>query len=220
MPEPVAWAVATPPSPTGVVLCLHGRNGDHSAAFDKMFLHDVVADLQLPLAIVGVDGGPSSYWHRRADGRDPMTMVIDELLPAIDDAIGTSLPYAVLGWSMGGYGALLLGATHPELFRTVAAASPALWEHAHDASDGAFDSNEDFEANDVFVMRDALAASTVRVDCGTDDGFLGAAQSFAAGLPNPNLGGFSDGFHDDAYWRSIAPAQLTTIAAAIQSASR
>jgi hypothetical protein len=45
-------------------------------------------------------------------------------------------------------------------------------------------------------------------------GFLEAAKAFAAQLPNDNPGSFAAGFHDDAYWRSIAPAQLTTIAQA------
>lgn len=220
MPEPVGWAIARPSVPaTGIVLCLHGRNSDHRAAFDKMFLHDVVAALQLPLAIIGVDGGQSSYWHERVDGRDPMAMVMNELVPAIDNTLDATLPYAVLGWSMGGYGALLFGATHPARFCAVAAASPALWQHADDASAGAFDDEADFERHDVFEMRDRLANVTVRVDCGTDDAFLDVAKNFAQGLPKQNLGSFTEGFHDDAYWRSIAPAQLTTIAKATQSAS-
>ena len=216
MPTPVTWAMAVPPGGAkGVVLCLHGRNDDHRAAFEQVFLHDVAAALQLPLAIVSVDGDPSAYWHPREDGRDPMSMVFEELLPLIDRTLGTSLLRAVIGWSMGGYGALLFGEQHPEQFRAVVAASPALWHDFGDVSNGAFDDATDFATYDVFARRNQLRPLAVRVDCGTDDGFLSTVKDFAKGLPSPNLGRFSDGFHDDAYWRSVAPAQLTTIGVAL-----
>lgn len=216
MPQPVGWVICVPPTPPrGVVLCLHGRNGDHLAAFEKMYLHDVVADLDLPLAIVGVDGGDAGYWHPRADGRDPMSMVFEELLPAVETLLGATLPRAVLGWSMGGYGALLFAEQHPDYFRAVAAASPALWRSADDAADGAFDDDADFAAHDVFAHIDQLSLMSVRVDCGTDDGFVETARAFAELVPSGNLGSFGEGFHDDEYWRSIAPAQLATIATAI-----
>jgi len=53
---------------------------------------------------------------------------------------------------------------------------------------------------------------TVRIDCGTDDPFHDADVEFAARLPHSNQGTFGSGFHDDAYWRSVAPAQIATIA--------
>lgn len=216
MPKPVTWAMAVPPEgPAGVLLCLHGRNGDHRAAFENEYLHDVAASLRLPLAIISVDGDHSAYWHPRKDGRDPMSMVFQELLPLVDVTLGASLPRAVIGWSMGGYGALLFGERHPEFFRAVVAASPALWHSFGQSSGGAFDDADDYAEYDVFAHREQLTPLAVRVDCGTDDGFLGAAKDFAAGLPAANLGRFSEGFHDGPYWRSIAPAQLTTIGTAL-----
>jgi len=59
----------------------------------------------------------------------------------------------------------------------------------------------------------------VRIDCGNDDPFLGASKRFAARVPGRVHGRFSAGFHDEAYWRSIAPAQVATIAAAVRKAS-
>jgi len=144
-----------------------------------------------------------------------MAMVVEELLPAVGEILGAELPCAELpcaelGWSMGSYGSLLFAVAYPTTFAAVAAASPALWQRVEDAREGAFDTDEDFRTHDVFAMRDAVASSTVRVDRGTDGGFLGAAKAFAQGLRSKNLGGFAEGFHDDACWCSIARAQLAT----------
>ena len=213
MARTVTWAIATPPEGArGVIVCLHGRHSDHRAAFDSIHLHDVAADLHYPLAIVSVDGGPDSYWHPRSDGSNALAMVLDELLPSIDRALGAELPRAVLGWSMGGYGALLAAEQAPARFMAVAAASPALWRTAGESSPGAFDGPADFNRFNVFTGSDRLNGLAVRIDCGTSDGFIHTARLFAAQLPEGNLGSFTAGYHDAPYWRSIAPAQLTTIA--------
>jgi enterochelin esterase-like enzyme len=212
----VAWAVARPPSGevTGVVVCLHGRNDDHRFAFDDIHLHDVVASLGHSFAVVAVDGGPDTYWHPRASGVDPLQMLTVDLMPAVDALFGSDVPRAALGWSMGGYGALLLAEQAPESFRAVAAASPAIWATFDESSAGAFDDADDFARFNVADGVDSLSSLTVRIDCGTDDGFIGAAKKLAASLPVDNAGGFTDGFHDASYWRSIAPRQISTMAGA------
>ncbi len=157
-----------------------------------MYIHDFVAAAGHSFAVVGVDGTDHAYWHRRADGTDALSLVIDELIPAIDRELGV-LPRAILGWSMGGYGSLLAAERFPSLFRAVCA------------------------AHDVFSNTAALSALRVRLDCGTDDGFINAARAFATKLPQANLGSFAAGQHDGPYWRSIAPAQIATIASAFQT---
>lgn len=214
----VRWAISAPEDAVGVVVCLHGRNGDYSHAFDSVYLHDVVADLGARLAIVGVDGGAASYWHKRESGIDPQRMIHDELLPRVDARLGGRLPRALLGWSMGGYGALLTAQRNAAEYTAVAAASPALWNSFAQTPKGAFDSAEDFQEYNVFRSVRDLEGVAVRVDCGTNDPFLGAAREFANILPVANPGKFSRGFHDAAYWRSIAPAQLTTIRDAFDAA--
>jgi pimeloyl-ACP methyl ester carboxylesterase len=218
MGREVTYAIAEPATrAVGVVICLHGRGSDHRMAFDSVFLHDVVADMGVALAVVGVDGGPATYWHPRADGTDAMALVLDELLPTIDDAIGP-VPRALLGWSMGGYGSLLLAERAPDRFVAVAAASPAIFADFGAATEGAFDGEADFAAHDIFGGVDSLAALDVRVDCGTGDRFFEQSRRFAASLPRPNLGGFGAGHHDDPYWRSIAPDQIRTIMDAVARA--
>jgi S-formylglutathione hydrolase FrmB len=126
MPRPVGWSLSLPTGPlSGVVYCLHGHDDDHRFAFDQIHLHDVAAAAGVHIAVAAVDGGADSYWHARADGSDALTMLTDEFVPMIDARTRVSQP-ALLGWSMGGYGALLAAETAPTRFVVVAAASPAL----------------------------------------------------------------------------------------------
>lgn len=208
-------AISAPTNARGVILCLHGRGGSYRTAFHTLHIHDVVAAAGLPLAVVGVDGAAASYWHTRRNGMDPQALIQEEVLPRVDDELGGPVPRALLGWSMGGYGALLTAERHPQQYRAVVATSPALWRSPGETAPGAFDNAEDYRLNDVFSHVDTLASMTVRVDCGSSDPFIGAARAFAAKLPEPNPGGFTAGFHDAPYWRSVAPAQIATIGSAL-----
>lgn len=216
MGRPVGWALSLPATTAeGIVYCLHGRGGDHRFAFDEIRLPGVVAAAGAALAVAAVDGGTDSYWHRRADGTDAMAMLLEEFMPMIDQRVAVTRR-ALLGWSMGGYGSLLAAERSPERFRAVAAASAALWTSASDTAPGAFDDAADYHRYDVFADTNRLAGIVIRVDCGTGDPFLRADTQFAARLPPGHQGSFGPGFHDAAYWRSIAPAQVATIAAAFR----
>jgi len=214
----VRWAVAYPPGAATdeslpVALVLHGR-GDNSAdafgshALDR-FLADAVHSGTPPFALASIDGGDHSYWHRRADGEDPQRMLLEEFLPMLHnrglrtDRIGLS------GWSMGGFGALLLA---ERLGRAgcaaVAVDSPALWLHAGDSAPGAFDGAADYARNDVYAGRPRLSGVPVRVAIGTSDPFYVAAKAFVAGLTPRPATDFSIGGHTLAFWRHSAPAQL------------
>jgi enterochelin esterase-like enzyme len=216
MLHPVGWTIAMPSVPVhGVVYCLHGHGRDHRMAFDDIHLPDVVAAAHAPLAVAAVDGGSDSYWHARTSGSDPLAMLLDEFIPMVERHIGSEPPRALLGWSMGGYGALLAAEHAPERFAAVAAASPALWTTPGATPAIAFDGAADYHRNDVFAGADRLTNMTVRIDCGTDDPFHDADAEFATKLPHANPGTFSSGFHDAAYWRSVAPAQIATITRAL-----
>jgi S-formylglutathione hydrolase FrmB len=152
VPKPVGWTIAIPPTAVqGVVYCLHGSDDDHRMAFDDVHVPDVVAAAGLPLAVAAVDGGADSYWHARADGSDPMAMLLDEFVPLVEGRLGASPPRALLGWSMGGYGALLAAEQAPDRFDAVVASSPALWTSPDDVPSGAFDGAADFWRHDVFA---------------------------------------------------------------------
>ena len=139
-------------------------------------------------------------------------MVLDELIPMLDEQEIDTSRVGFLGWSMGGYGALLLGARlGPARTAAICAVSPALWLSPAASAPGAFDSAEDFAVNTVFGLP-ALASIPIRIDCGYSDPFYGATREFVAQLPTAPAGGFSPGGHDAGFWSAQLPAELNWMA--------
>ncbi len=214
---PTNWAIARPPGQTKAlrpVMALHGKGSDASTVMaggvEQGLAQAVNAGLP-PFAVVAVDGG-GGYWHKRASGDDAGAMVLGELIPMLDGQGLDTSRVAFLGWSMGGYGALLLGGRlGPARTAAICAVSPALWMSSGAAAPGAFDGPDDFAANSVFGMP-ALASIPIRVDCGDSDPFYAATKQFIAQLPNPPAGGFSPGGHNPEFWSSQLPAELTWMA--------
>lgn len=211
------WAIARPPGqtkPLRPVIALHGKGSDASTVMaggvEQGLAQAVNAGLP-PFAVVAVDGG-GGYWHKRASGEDSGAMVLGELIPMLASQNLDTSRVAFLGWSMGGYGALLLGG-RLGAGRTAAicAVSPALWLSPGATAPGAFDGADDWSANSVFGMP-ALASIPIRVDCGDSDPFYDATKQFVAQLPNPPAGGFSPGGHNPGFWSSQLPAELTWMA--------
>ena len=211
------WAISRPPGqtrPLRPVIALHGKGSDAATVMaggvEQGLAQAVDAGLP-PFAVVAVDGG-GGYWHKRASGEDSGAMVLDELIPMLSTQSLDTSRVAFLGWSMGGYGALLLGGRlGPARTAAICAVSPALWLSPGAAAPGAFDAPADFAANSVFGMP-ALGSIPIRVDCGDSDPFYAATKQFVAQLPNPPAGGFSPGGHNAAYWSSQLPAELTWLA--------
>jgi S-formylglutathione hydrolase FrmB len=210
-----------------VVLVLHGRGGDHTSAVNDLgidrYLTAAVQAGTAPFALATVDGGRDTYWHRRADGHDPGYMLNQELLPLLADRGLRTQRYGVLGWSMGGYGALLFAAldywqrmVRPERKAVaVGALSPALWRRFEDSAPGAFDGVEDFELSSVFGRRSGFRDVAVRIDCGRDDPFAEAAGELRTELRA--LGGTQLGAHTPGYWRRMLPDQLRFLGAKLSA---
>jgi pimeloyl-ACP methyl ester carboxylesterase len=211
------WAIARPPgqtTPLRPVIALHGKGSDAATVMaggvEQGLAQAVNAGLP-PFAVVAVDGG-GSYWHKRASGEDSGAMVLGELIPMLSDKGLDTSRVAFIGWSMGGYGALLLGARlGPARTAAITAVSPALWLSSGAAAPGAFDGPEDFAANSVFGLP-ALASTPIRIDCGNSDPFYSATNQFIAQLPHPPAGGFSPGGHDGGYWSSQLPGEIAWMA--------
>jgi len=206
-------AMSRPPDDealTGAIVCLHGQGGDHRFAFDAVRVHDVVAASGERIGVAAVDGG-STYWHARDDGTDTGRMVLEEFVPLVRERMQVER-VAVLGWSMGGYGALLLAERSPDTFAAVVSSSGALWLRGEDTAPGAFDDAEDFAAHDVIAMSDRLDVASTRVDCGDHDWFLEGNRALVARLGPKLASSFPPGYHDAPFWRSVAPRQVAFIA--------
>lgn len=211
------WAIARPPGqtrPLRPVIALHGKGSDAATVMaggvERGLAQAVNAGLP-PFAVVAVDGG-GGYWHRRASGEDSGSMVLDELIPMLADKGLDTSRVGFLGWSMGGYGALLLGSRlGPARTAAICAVSPALWLSPGATAPGAFDGAADFNANSVFGLP-ALGSIPIRIDCGTSDPFYDATKAFIAQLSSPPAGGFSPGGHDASFWSAQLPSELAWMA--------
>lgn len=215
----VPWALCHPlrsETPPGLVVALGGRDATIEDALQNIGLARFLAASGANLALLVIDGG-SSYYHRRRDGSDVGALVLETLVPmAQRHGTDTTNP-AFYGWSMGGYGALLLASERRRRGQPVAAvavSSAALWRNPGDSAAGAFDDAADFVRNDVFGRIRDLRGVPLRLDCGLDDPFYSADKRFAS------LSGaqahYAPGAHNDAFWSRVFPAQLEWMAQRIR----
>jgi S-formylglutathione hydrolase FrmB len=170
--------------------------------------------------LASVDGG-QAWWHPRSGPPpdDPLSMLLSDF-PAVLAQHGLpSGTLAVLGYSMGGYGAMLVAAQAPARFAAVVANSPALWrsyDEAHGANATAFDSAEQWRQwGDPHTFVSNLRGVRLRVDCGEADPFAPALTRIQ--LPDPASLHVAKGCHEYGFWRSVAPEQLKMIGEALAS---
>jgi S-formylglutathione hydrolase FrmB len=230
---------ATAGSDLGVVLALHGA-GNTAAGLAGQVATAMTAAKIAKFAVVCPDGG-GTYWHKRADGDDPIGMILHEVLPRAAAFGLATRRIGIAGESMGGYGALLLAERLAATARTtsplatsaarraapasgvpavaaVAATSPAIfatYADARSADKSAFDSPADFARNDVFTGIGALQHVPTWVACGADEPFQPEAALFrtrlAALTRHQVPGGIVGGCHDDAFWARNLPDALRFI---------
>lgn len=197
---------ARPGDPLPTVVLLHGAHSSAANKVDSMGLDRFLAASGRRLALAAVDGGDHSYWHERADGQDAGAMVLEDFFPFLR---GKGLePHALWGWSMGGSGALALGATDQgRQLSAVVATSPALFPSFDDANADAFDDRSEYDAV-IELVRSPRPPT--RVDCGTGDPFYRNDLDVLDGLDVEAH--YSPGAHDTAYWTRVAGSELAWLA--------
>ena len=205
-----------------VVLVLHGRGGNHATAFEQLGLHRfLAAHVQAggaPFALAAADGG-DGYWHPRANGDDPLLMLTTEFVPMLATFGLRTASVGALGWSMGGYGALLLArqahrdSLHGVTIAVAAASSPALFTSYRSSPAGAFDDADDFAAYGALAEHPDVGPTPLYVACGTDDAFTNETKRYRANASPTPSGRVGKGCHTDGYWRSLAAEQITFLAA-------
>ncbi|WP_143218878.1 alpha/beta hydrolase [Actinokineospora bangkokensis] len=199
--------VATPDLP--VCLALHGR-GSTARMFTGLGVPAALtaAARTAPFAVVALDGG-DKYWTDAGPGDDAQTMLNQEL-PAWLGQLGLGKPAAVLGISMGAFGALdYARANHPA---AVAAVSPALFTSWSEAkARNVFPSRSAWEAAEPLRHTDDLAPTALGVWCGEDDPFAPAARALIDRV-GPERAVVGAGAHDEAYWTAVLPDVLAWLA--------
>ncbi len=214
-----------------VVISLHGKDGDARSTFEQLGLQRFIASTGL--AVASIDGG-NYYWHARrseSTGDDDISsatppcdtgaMVRDDFIPMLGRLDLDISRIGLIGWSMGGYGALLLAATMgPKRVAAVAPMSAALWTDPGLSAPGAFDDAEDWQRHNVFGEPHRFAGIPIRLACGTSDPFYQADRAFVGGFPHsPSYdvtGVFDPGGHDDTFWASHAQAQMGFLARSLR----
>ncbi len=195
---------AARPADLPVCLALHGRGGTAQTMVDAglpQFLAQAVAGGVPPFALVAVDGGTATYWHRTG-ADDPQRMLLGEL-PARLAEQGLRAPGGALGISMGGSGALRYARGRGAGFGPVALLSPALfrtWEDARTV--GGFAGEEDWREHEPLLHLDQPHGSPLGVWCGTEDPFCPAARRIAPAAARAH---FPRGEHDQRFWARILP---------------
>jgi enterochelin esterase-like enzyme len=212
------WIIARPPGQTGplrTVIALHGKdsNAEEVMGFGvEAALAKVVQAGLPPFAVVAVDGG-DGYWHPRLSGDDSGSMVLKELLPMLPRMGLDTSRVGFIGWSMGGYGALLLGGLlGAARTSAICAVSPALYATSTEAvASGAFDTWDDWNTYNVFGAP-ALSTIKLRIDCGQDDRFFPATRQFVTSLRRAPQGIAFNGGHDVVAWRAQLPTEMAWLA--------
>ncbi|HKN55252.1 MAG TPA: alpha/beta hydrolase-fold protein [Amycolatopsis sp.] len=187
-----------------VCLALHGR-GASARTFLGLGLPDVLSSVVRagtpPFAVAAVDG--DHYWVDVGSGDDPQRMLADEV-PGWLAQRNLRPASAVLGISMGGYGALHFSRAHRDL-RAVATASAALFTSWPDAkSRKIFGDEAQWRATEPLLHTDELRGAGTGVWCGESDPFVTANRRLIKAL-SPEVAAISPGNHNDDYWRRVLP---------------
>jgi len=187
-----------------VCLTLHGASTsarDFPSLGLGRFLTDAVSHGAAPFVLAGAAGDRLGW--RPAGRDDPQRMLVEDIPAWCAERGFDTGRMAVWGWSMGGYGALLLALTVPGLVRSVAALSPAVRR-----------------GDPLFAGAQRLLETPIGLWCGRDDDLYEEVRALQRALPTkPVAGGYTTGRHNFGYWSTVIPAAFSFIAATLTPAT-
>jgi dienelactone hydrolase len=148
--------------------------------------------------LAGADGGPTG-WAGNRTGDDPQRMLREELPHWCAQRGWDSTRLAAYGWSLGGFGSLLLAEQNPRMLRAVSALSPAV-------SSG----------DPVITGAGRLERRRTAVWCGQSDPLAPAVRDLVAAIPGgPAIASFTPGAHTRDFWNRVTPAAFAFAASAL-----
>ncbi len=209
-----------------VLYVLHGKWGDYTDWTERGNAQEAAENYRMIL--VFPDGGQFSWYLDSPVMSDSQyeTYLTEELIPYIDATYPT-IPRqearGIMGLSMGGHGALLMAAHHPNLFASASSLSGILKLTTHHERDkvterlGPWPQNRArWEANSVWDQAAQFQTGRTRLlfDCGRDDTKTGAIwdgrmlHERLVKLGVPHIWRIHPGTHSWEYWQGHLPDHL------------
>lgn len=235
-------AVTTPSTYDGskefaTLYLLHGGSGAFSDWHKKTTESGIVNRMaeEYDLIIVTPGVGPSSYYYDspKMDSVQYETYIIAELIPHIDQRYKTLAKKesrAITGLSMGGHGAIMLSAKHPDLFAVATSMSGVmnidtrLWKVPEEFSKLRQGQQREMLGDDLrydapfntytavgFVDKMKENGTALLIDCGVDDFLLETnRQLHQLLLENGTPHDYTErpGAHTWEYWTEALPYHL------------
>lgn len=221
-----------------VLYLLHGGSGSFSDWHLKVSEPGLVGRMaeEYNLIIVTPSVGPASYYYDSPlmDSVRYETYLINELIPHIDMSYRTfdrRESRAIVGLSMGGHGAIMLSAKHPDVFIAAGSMSGVmnidtrLWKVQDDFKKLRQDAQKamlgedlnyegpDFSTYTAVGLADRMKANGVAliIDCGVDDFLIETNRQMhhillANGTPHEYIE--RPGAHSWPYWTEALPVHL------------
>lgn len=206
--------------PSALVILLHGVHGSHWSWTMRAGAHRTAARLletgEMPAIVLampsdGLRGGGSGYL-RHGDGVDFENWIVHEVPCAAREAVPTlssGVPRFIAGLSMGGFGALRIGAKYPALFSGIAGHSSIT--HVSQMRQFIEEDDADFgnDPADASVLDAIVAAGSnmppLRFDCGRDDQLIEENRELHRALlarAIPHVYEEHPGGHEWRYWET------------------
>lgn len=209
--------------PFPVFYLLHGLSDDHTIWLRRTSIERYVQSL--PLIVVMPSGGRGFYSDAR-EGFAYDTALTRDLVGYIDQIFPTRAERGgrcIGGLSMGGYGAIKLALTHPDLFCSANSHSGALgFGHKPLSGDDAFavemrrivgdaPQGGPHDLHALIEKLDPTKLPALRIDCGTEDFLIEDNRAFHAHLVHRNIRHEYDespGAHEWSYWDQHVQAAI------------
>lgn len=233
-----------------VVYLLHGFGEDETGWYkggQVQFYIDQNAAVTVPMIYV-MPQGFNTYYVNKYNGHYPyMDYVVNELVPAIDSLFRTipdAQHRAVMGYSMGGYGAMILPAKNPDVFKTSVVLSmsfrtdeqylaepQSVFDYQWGPIFGGTGTSGEARLTDYFKQYSpfhflgtpgstAFDGINLFIDCGDDEETLSvtsdAFHDTLRSLGIPHEYRVRNGAHTWSYWHGALPEALAYIGKAVQ----